>query len=84
MNELYDLCPCNDIMIQCIGLYWDTLCVCMSSVVVDYISCYKRGFHAVFCSDNMNLSTFAGPGAGRFPTANSVLNDIIRLAQGVC
>jgi homoserine dehydrogenase len=30
----------------------------------------------------MNASTFAGPGAGRFPTANSVVNDIIRLAQG--
>eukprot|EP01038_Epipyxis_sp_PR26KG_P006854 gene6854-9385_t len=31
---------------------------------------------------NMNSSTFAGPGAGRYPTANSVVNDIIRLAQG--
>jgi homoserine dehydrogenase len=32
-------------------------------------------------SENMKLSTFAGPGAGRFPTANSVVNDVIRLAQ---
>lgn len=31
-------------------------------------------------SQNMGSTTFAGPGAGRFPTANSVLNDIIRLA----
>ena len=29
----------------------------------------------------MGVSTFAGPGAGRFPTANSVLNDLIRLCQ---
>eukprot|EP01035_Chromulina_nebulosa_P018227 gene18227-23896_t len=33
-------------------------------------------------SDNLNISSFAGPGAGRYATANSVLNDIIRLAQG--
>eukprot|EP01037_Dinobryon_pediforme_P017843 gene17843-18071_t len=31
-------------------------------------------------SDNLTCSTFAGPGAGRFPTANSVLNDLIRLS----
>lgn len=30
----------------------------------------------------MGSSTLAGPGAGRFPTANSVLNDLVRLAQG--
>ncbi len=29
----------------------------------------------------MGASTLAGPGAGRYPTANSVLNDIVRLAQ---
>ena len=34
-------------------------------------------------SDNMGSSTFAGPGAGRYPTANSVLSDLIRLSQGV-
>lgn len=33
-------------------------------------------------STNMSTSTFAGPGAGRFPTANSVVNDLVRLAQG--
>ena len=32
-------------------------------------------------SENMLTSTFAGPGAGRFPTANSVMNDLIRLSQ---
>ena len=32
-------------------------------------------------SQNMNMSTFAGPGAGRYPTANSVLNDLIRIGQ---
>lgn len=33
-------------------------------------------------SENMGLSTYSGPGAGRFPTANSVVADIMRLAAG--
>jgi homoserine dehydrogenase len=32
-------------------------------------------------SQNMGLSSYAGAGAGRYPTANSVVNDIIRIAQ---
>jgi homoserine dehydrogenase len=32
-------------------------------------------------SDNMGLSSYAGAGAGRYPTANSVVNDILRIAQ---
>lgn len=35
-------------------------------------------------SENMISSSFAGPGAGRFPTANSVINDLVRLSQGRC
>ena len=31
-------------------------------------------------SANLTSSTFAGPGAGRFPTANSVMNDLIRIS----
>lgn len=33
-------------------------------------------------SENLQSSTFAGPGAGRFPTANSVVNDLVRLSVG--
>lgn len=33
-------------------------------------------------TENMGAVSFAGPGAGRFPTANSVVADIIRLATG--
>lgn len=33
-------------------------------------------------SDNLNTSAYVGDGARRFPTANSVLNDIIQLARG--
>ena len=40
------------------------------------------GNMVVITSENMGLSSFSGPGAGRYPTANSVLNDIIRLALG--
>jgi homoserine dehydrogenase len=39
------------------------------------------GNMVVVTSENMGSSTFAGPGAGRFPTANSVMNDLIRLSQ---
>ena len=31
-------------------------------------------------SENLGRSTFVGPGAGRFPTANSVVNDLLRVA----
>jgi len=34
-------------------------------------------------SDNLTATTLAGPGAGRFPTANSVLNDLVRLSQSL-
>lgn len=33
-------------------------------------------------SNNLCTSSFAGPGAGRYPTANSVLNDLLRIAVG--
>jgi hypothetical protein len=33
-------------------------------------------------SENLGLATsFAGPGAGRYPTANSIVSDILRIAQ---
>jgi len=33
-------------------------------------------------SDNLYSSTYIGQGAGRFPTANSCINDIVSLAKG--
>ena len=33
-------------------------------------------------SDNMGLCTYTGPGAGRFPTANSIVADVVRVANG--
>lgn len=38
------------------------------------------GNMVVLDSENLGTSSMAGPGAGRFPTANSVLNDMIRLS----
>lgn len=32
-------------------------------------------------SSNLNLTTLSGPGAGRFPTAHSVLNDLQRISN---
>eukprot|EP01039_Chlorochromonas_danica_P009715 gene9715-10746_t len=40
------------------------------------------GNMVVVRSENLQSSTFAGPGAGRFPTANSVVNDLVRLSIG--
>lgn len=34
-------------------------------------------------SDNLESSSFVGQGAGRYPTANSVLSDVIQLAKGL-
>jgi len=34
-------------------------------------------------SSNMGVATYAGPGAGRFPTANSIVADIYRIAKNV-
>lgn len=45
----------------------------------DHIQCLQ----VVIGSENMGQSSYAGPGAGRYPTANSVVSDLIRLAQGV-
>ena len=36
----------------------------------------------VVTSENLSAATYAGPGAGRFPTANSVVSDLLRLAGG--
>ncbi|TDH70685.1 hypothetical protein CCR75_002937 [Bremia lactucae] len=33
-------------------------------------------------STNLDSTAYVGPGAGRYPTANSVLNDIVQLARG--
>mmetsp|Transcript_48062 Transcript_48062/g.65441 ORF Transcript_48062/g.65441 Transcript_48062/m.65441 type:complete len:427 (-) Transcript_48062:265-1545(-) len=34
-------------------------------------------------SENMGSSSYSGPGAGRYPTANSVVSDLLRVANGV-
>mmetsp|Transcript_10614 Transcript_10614/g.17094 ORF Transcript_10614/g.17094 Transcript_10614/m.17094 type:complete len:479 (-) Transcript_10614:293-1729(-) len=34
-------------------------------------------------SDNMGSTSYVGPGAGRYPTANSVVNDVVRAARGL-
>lgn len=35
-------------------------------------------------SKNLMTTQYSGPGAGRFPTANSVVNDIVMIARGAC
>ena len=43
-----------------------------------------QGNMVLLNSANLTSSTFAGPGAGRFPTANSVMNDLIRISLVSC
>ena len=63
-----------------------TLAVFVSPMVVSLDSALASakgpGNMVVVGSENNTQSTFAGPGAGRWPTANSVLNDMIRLSMG--
>lgn len=35
-------------------------------------------------SKNLSTCNYSGPGAGRFPTANSAVNDMVMIAKGVC
>ena len=35
-------------------------------------------------SSNLESSAYVGQGAGRYPTANSVLSDVLQLARGLC
>ena len=43
----------------------------------------RDGGHAgVVSSKNLGSATYIGPGAGRYPTANSVVADIMRIATG--
>ena len=35
-------------------------------------------------SANLGLASYGGPGAGRYPTANSVVADIMRVVNGTC
>ena len=68
------------------ALSGDRLSVYVSPVVVPLSSPLAAakgpGNMVVVHSANMGQSSFAGPGAGRYPTANSVVSDIIRVAQG--
>jgi homoserine dehydrogenase len=62
------------------------LSVSVSPVLVPlshtFASAQGAGNIVVVTSKNMGDSSFSGPGAGRFPTANSVMNDLVRLSLG--
>eukprot|EP00752_Nemacystus_decipiens_P014271 g12692.t1 len=63
----------------------DKLAVFVSPVLVPLggplASTRGPGNVVVVRSENLTESVYAGPGAGRYPTANSVVNDIVRLAR---
>ncbi|CAM9202144.1 unnamed protein product [Choristocarpus tenellus] len=66
----------------------DRLAVYVSPVVVPLgsplASARGPGNIVVVGSKNLTESVYTGPGAGRYPTANSVVNDVVRMAQGLC
>ena len=35
-------------------------------------------------SANLGVSSYTGPGAGRYPTASSVTSDVLRIVKGLC
>lgn len=61
-----------------LAVYVSPMIIPMSS---PFASAKGPGNMAVVQSENMNTSSFAGPGAGRYPTANSVVSDLIRLCK---
>jgi homoserine dehydrogenase len=56
---------------------------CMVPLTSPLASAKGPGNMVLINSENNTQSTFAGPGAGRFPTANSVMSDLIRLSQNI-
>lgn len=62
-----------------ISVYVSPMIISNSSTLA---SATGAGNMVLIKSKNNNESTFAGPGAGRYPTANSVVNDILRLNLG--
>jgi len=49
----------------------------------DVLSSISGATNAVeIVSSNLQSTTYSGPGAGRYPTANSCVNDIIKVARG--
>ncbi len=66
---------------------WDgPLCVFVSPVMIPVnktLAGISRNGNAVaVTSSNMGTCCYTGPGAGRFPTANSIVADLVRLADG--
>lgn len=70
-------------LIGCASLNKNKLSVFVSPMVISTDSSLSStagpGNMVLIKSKNNQESIFSGPGAGRYPTANSVINDIIRL-----
>ncbi|CAM9222143.1 unnamed protein product, partial [Phaeothamnion confervicola] len=66
----------------------DRLAVFVSPTMVPLVGALAAtrgpGNIVVLQTKNMGESTYTGPGAGRYPTANSVVSDILRMAKGAC
>lgn len=73
-------------LIGCANLENEKLSVYVSPMIVPLDSALSSatgaGNMVLVKSKNNTESIFAGPGAGRYPTANSVINDIFRLNLG--
>lgn len=55
----------------------------ISSVFSQLAACRGAGNVVLINSDNLGEASLSGPGAGRYPTANSVVSDVVRLARGL-
>lgn len=58
----------------------------VSTCIVPYTNQHARISGVTNCvavtSENLGTCFYSGPGAGRFPTANSVINDMVAIAKG--
>eukprot|EP00518_Triparma_eleuthera_P015885 CAMPEP_0197570530 /NCGR_PEP_ID=MMETSP1320-20131121/40855_1 /TAXON_ID=91990 /ORGANISM="Bolidomonas sp., Strain RCC2347" /LENGTH=418 /DNA_ID=CAMNT_0043132965 /DNA_START=25 /DNA_END=1278 /DNA_ORIENTATION=- len=59
-----------------------SVCPCVVPLGHPASSVTGAGNLVVVSSDNLGSASYAGPGAGRFPTANSVVADVVRIVSG--
>jgi hypothetical protein len=55
-------------------------CYCINSPIA---GARGAGNIVLVKSRNLDTTSYSGPGAGRFPTANSVVSDVARIARGM-
>jgi hypothetical protein len=84
-NMLTWMSPPLFLLLQQKGQYDGPVSVYVAPTVVPYThllaSARGSGNAVAVTSANMGTCSYTGPGAGRFPTANSIVSDVVRVAK---